>query len=83
MVAQRRCCQPTNLKQERSMNRLWTIMRKELFTSGVTPYAPMILALPALLLVLLGYISGESAIPPWQRIIPNQMPLFTNRASRQ
>jgi len=44
------------------MNRLWTIMRKELFHIWRDPRTlAMILALPALLLVLLGYgISGES-----------------------
>ena len=44
------------------MNRLWTIMRKELYHIWRDPRTlAMILALPALLLVLLGYgISGES-----------------------
>lgn len=44
------------------MNRLWTIMRKEIFHIWRDPRTlGMILALPALLLVLLGYgISGET-----------------------
>ncbi len=45
------------------MNRLWTIMRKEFFHIWRDPRTlGLILALPALLLVLLGYgISGESS----------------------
>ena len=44
------------------MNRLWTIMRKEIYHIWRDPRSlGMILALPALLLVLLGYgISGDS-----------------------
>ncbi len=44
------------------MNRLWTIMRKEMYHIWRDPRTlMMILALPAMLLVLLGYgISGES-----------------------
>ena len=44
------------------MKRLWTIMKKELFHIWRDPLTlGLILALPAMLLVLLGYgISGES-----------------------
>ena len=50
------------------MKRLWTIMRKEVRHILRDPLTLLlILALPASLLVLLGYgITGESSGLPWQ-----------------